>query len=90
MVQGTVADVNGLGTDAPAELQQFLTAGFRYRRNAPVRNLVPQLGHHPVRRPRAHRHAGDHRLGGHRPGGGRRRACSPATGGAAGSFPARR
>ena len=35
MVQGTVADVNGLGTDAPAELQQFLTA-LQVPTNAPV------------------------------------------------------
>ena len=38
------------------------------------RHLVPQLGHHPVRRPRAHGHAGRHRVAGHRPGGGSGRA----------------
>jgi subtilase family protein/VCBS repeat protein len=35
MVQGTVADVNGLGTEAPDELQQLLTA-LQVPTNAPV------------------------------------------------------
>src|SRR2546423_5786447 len=35
MVQGTVADVNGLGTEAPAQLQQFLT-DHQVPTNAPV------------------------------------------------------
>jgi Subtilase family len=35
MVQGTVADVNGLGEDAPTELQQFLNA-LQVPTNAPV------------------------------------------------------
>ena len=39
----------------------------------PGGNVVPKLGHHPVRRSRSHRHARDHRFGGHGAGVGRRR-----------------
>ena len=72
MVQGTVADVNGLGMDAPARAAAVpdRPSGTDQR---PGGNVVPKLRHHPVRRPRSHRDARDHRLGGHRAGLGRRR-----------------
>ena len=47
-------------------------AADRLERSRP--DLVPQLGHDPVRRARPHRDAGDDRLGGHRTGVGRGRA----------------
>ena len=59
-VQGSVADVEGLGQSS-AESRRLP----RRPRDPDVgadRHLVPQLGHDAVRRPRAHRHAGGHRL----------------------------
>ena len=65
----------GSAQDPPAAVHRLLQRPRRAARTQrPDRDLVPQLGHDPVRRPRAHRDAGRDRLGGHRPGVGRRRA----------------
>ena len=74
-MQGTVADVQGLGREPAAAVHRLLQQPRRAARHERAdRDLVPQLGHDAVRRPRAHRDAGRHRLGRDRPGLRRRRA----------------
>ena len=68
-VQGTVADVHGLGQNPPQQFIDFFNdLGVPLGTQRADRDLVPQLGHDPVRRARAHRDAGRHRLGRDRPG----------------------
>ena len=74
-MQGTVADVQGLGQNPPQQVDRLLQPPRHpARSNAPIADLVPQLGHDAVRRPRPHRDAGRDRLGRDRPGVRRRRA----------------
>ena len=68
-VQGTVADVQGLGQNPPPGVHRLLQQPRHpARHERPDRDLVPQLRHDAVRRARAHRDAGRDRLGGDRPG----------------------
>ena len=71
-VQGTVADVARPRPEPAAGVHRLLQRPRRAARHQrPDRDLVPQLRHDPVRRPRAHRDAGRDRVGRDRPGIGR-------------------
>ena len=70
LVQGVVADQQGLGQSGA----EFPSSPAGDRRRRAGRDLVPQLGHDAVRRPRARRDDGRDRLAGDRPGRGRRGA----------------
>ena len=74
-MQGTVADVQGLGPEPAPAVHRLLQRPRRAARDQRADpDLVPQLRHDAVRRPRAHRDAGRHGLGRDRPGLRRRRA----------------
>ena len=68
-VQGTVADVHGLGQNPPPGVHRLLQQPRHSGRHERAdRDVVPQLRDDPVRRSRAHRDAGGDRIGRHRPG----------------------